>query len=202
VSRGTPRRFLAFFKRLAAVGLSRPYLTVIGNHDRRRPHGVSDSRTYRRLFGDTDYAFDRGGVRFVVLDSSAGRVTPSQLEWLDKALDVPGRKIVFTHKPPAAAADETPVGAVFALGGFHGGSKEFTKIVARRAVERVYMGHIHALATLVHRGVRYVLTGGGGSPLFPVGLPNVFHHYLTVDVGPEGIKETVHRLGEAPRELP
>jgi hypothetical protein len=41
--------------------------------------------------------------------------------------------------------------------------------------------------------VRYVLTGGGGSPLYPGPVKERFHHFLTVDDGPDGLVETVHR---------
>ncbi len=193
VSRGTPRNFSRFFALLGGASPAKPYLTLIGNHDRWRPHGVTNSRLYRALFGDTDYHFDRGGVRFVALDSSAGRLTPKQLAWLDRALDTPLRKIVFTHMPPDVLSRWTHVAGVSAGGGFKKGSREFADIVSRRGVERVYMGHIHGLGVIEHKGVRYVLTGGGGSPLFPSKVPDRFHHFLTVDVRPEGLRETVHR---------
>lgn len=50
-------------------------------------------------------------------------------------------------------------------------------LMSLNKVARVYMGHIHGLGTLERGGVKYVLTGGGGSPLFP---------------GPAGLVETVH----------
>ena len=43
-------------------------------------------------------------------------------------------------------------------------------------------------------GVRYVLTGGGGSALFPSGNDDRFHHYLTVEVTSTSVKERVHML--------
>jgi hypothetical protein len=45
-----------------------------------------------------------------------------------------------------------------------------------------------------HLGVRYVLTGGGGSALFPSGASDRFHHFLTVELGPHGIRERVHGM--------
>lgn len=64
-------------------------------------------------------------------------------------------------------------------------------------VDRVYMGHIHALGTAVIDGVRYGLTGGGGSPLYPLppGYPTLREaHSIEVAVSPESIEETVHLL--------
>lgn len=195
VEKGEPRRYEAFFQQLKRAWKGgRPYLTVIGNHDRSRPNGKSHSTMYRSLFGQANYFFDHAGTRFVVLDSSSKKVSPTQLRWLDKVLTVNSRKIVFTHMPPVHLGLWGGVGKLHSLGGFIGGSKEFSEVVARHRVSRVYMGHVHAFGVQDHLGVRYVLTGGGGSALFPSGATDRFHHYLTVEIGPHGIKERVHAL--------
>ena len=165
---------------------------MIGNHDRRFPHGRSDSRLYRALFGRTNYAFDRGPCRFVVVDSSARRVTPGQLRWLDRVLDTRGPKFVFTHIPPETVCNWSRYSAAGAVASFRHGAREFTGILSRRRADRVYLGHIHAFGVQDFEGVRYVLTGGGGSPLFPSGVGDRFHHYLVVSAGPAGITETLH----------
>src|SRR5580704_8060496 len=101
VEKGEPHRYENFFLQLKRAWKGgRPYLTVIGNHDRSRPNGKSHSSMYRSLFGKSNYFFDHARTRFVVLDSSAKRVSASQLRWLDKVLETPLRKIVFTHMPP------------------------------------------------------------------------------------------------------
>jgi 3',5'-cyclic AMP phosphodiesterase CpdA len=202
VSRGSLKNFLEFFKKLVGVSPQKPYLTVIGNHDRRKPHGVTDSRVYRSLFGKTDYFFEHGGVRFITLDSSAGRVTDDQLEWFASALNYPGRKIVFTHMPPSAIKPWGPDGGNKTWGGFKDGSDAFAALVSRANVERVYVGHIHGLRMKDYKGVRYVITGGGGSPLYPGGVHNNFHHYLTVEVTPNGLREVVHRADGTSFEVP
>lgn len=192
VSKGTRAHYESFLRGLRRAWTGRPYLTVIGNHDRSRPNGKSHSTLYRALFGRPNYLFDHAGVRFVVLDSSAKRVTRTQLKWLKMALDVPGRKIVFTHMPPVQLSLWGGIGRVHELGGFIGGSREFSDIVSAAKVSRVYMGHVHAFGVQDHGGVRYVLTGGGGSALFPSGNKDSFHHYLTVEITHAGIRDRVH----------
>ena len=195
VEKGEPRRYENFFSQLKRAWKGgRPYLTVIGNHDRSRPNGKSHSTMYRALFGKSNYFFDHARTRFVVLDSSAKRLTPAQLRWLDKVLDTPLRKIVFTHMPPVHLGLWGGVGKLHSLGGFIGGAREFSEIAAKNAVSRVYMGHVHAFGVQDHLGVRYVLTGGGGSALFPSGASDRFHHFLTVELGPHGVRERVHGL--------
>ena len=198
VSRGTPDRYAEFLLKLRKARLRVPYLTVLGNHDRSRPHRPSNASLYRMLFGSPDYLFDKGGVRFVVLDSSDGRLGRRRLEWLDRALEVPGRKIVFTHMPPRQLWAWTYGG----LGGIRKGSRTFAGIVARRGVDRVYVGHVHGFGTADLQGVRYVLTGGGGSPLFPSGARERSYHHLRVEAGPDGVRETLVRLDGTEEPLP
>jgi predicted phosphodiesterase len=193
VSRGILSNFRTFFEGLRAAVLRTPYLTVIGNHDRHRPHGVSNSRVYGSLFGSTNYAFERGGRRFVVVDNSAGRVTHGQLEWLRSVLPEDRSAIVFTHMPPAPLGEWTDFAGRKGAGGFREGADEFMRLMSDRKVARVYVGHVHGLGVLERGGVRYVLTGGGGSPLYPGPVKDRFHHFLTVDDGPNGLVETVHR---------
>lgn len=192
VSRGTLGRFWDLLRGLTAAALKTPFLTTIGNHDRHRPHGVTNDRVYNAAFGSRDYMFERGGWRFVVVDSSAGRILPEQLEWLRRTLDPKIPTVVFTHIPPAPLSEWTDWGALKGAGGFKQGAAEFMALMSANKVARVYMGHIHGLGALDRGGVRYVLTGGGGSPLFPGPVERKFHHWLSVEAGPNGITETVH----------
>ena len=215
VSIGTEKKYAQFvgvLNRLAA----RPFFPVLGNHDRANPHGISDKTLYRRVFGAGDYYFDRGGCRLVLLDDADSRILPAQLEWLDAVLDTSLRKIVFMHIPPyylkdrlvssegaALQAQETepaPAGGdrKYFQTYVEEGADRFAEIVEARGVDRVYMGHIHALAFAEVRGVSYVLSGGGGSPLyrFP-GIPGKkISHYLLVTAGPDSVSEEVFTLQE------
>ena len=191
VSRGLHSQYSGFLRQLDLnCPPDRPYLTVMGNHDRHWPHGRSDSIVYRSYFGRPNYYFDRGGARFVVVDSSLGRLTRSQLKWLELVLSTDKRKLVFTHMPPAGLWKWTIGG----LGGFTRGSFDFMDLMAAKGVDRVYMGHVHGLGRKSVDGVTYVLTGGGGSPLYPTLAPRRCFHFLLVEVGPEGVKETVQQL--------
>ncbi len=193
VSRGVVRNFRTFFENLRPAAPRNPYWTVIGNHDRQSPHGATNSRVYRSLFGETNYAFDRGGRRFDVLDNSSGRVSPGQLAWLRTVLSADKPAVVFTHMPPAPLGEWTDFAGRKGAGGFRQGAEEFMSLMSERKVARVYVGHVHGLGVLERGGVRYVLSGGGGSPLYPGPVKNRFHHFLTVEDGPDGLVETVHR---------
>lgn len=197
-----------------------PLLSVIGNHDRSAPNGDADKRFYRAVFGEPDFYADYNGWRLVCLDTADRRLTRRQLEWLGRALDTGLRKAVFTHVPPAfiegkIKSPEAEKGAEgpaaksyigdFFTAYFEEGSKEFRALVSARGVSRVYVAHIHAFGVADDRGVRYVLTGGGGSPLYP--LPpwypqRMMAHFILAEFGPQGVRETVYPLDEAPFPLP
>ncbi|MBI5244309.1 MAG: metallophosphoesterase [Elusimicrobia bacterium] len=193
VSRGSVRNYLSFFQNLSSLeSPPPPYLTVIGNHDRRFPHGRADSSLYREIFGRTNYFFDRGAARFAALDTSERRLSRRQLLWLETALDTKARKVVFTHVPPAGIEVWKGLsGRLRGAGAFKEGSADFLRLMSRRRVDRVYFGHIHAFGVQDVAGVRYVLTGGGGSPLYPMGLQDRFHHYVMAEIGPKGVRDAV-----------
>ena len=88
------------------------------------------------------------------------------------------------------------------IGGFRRGGEEFTEIVSKRHVSRVYLGHIHAFGVQDYKRVRYVLTGGGGSPLFPSGASDIFHHYIVARFEGGSIRETVHTLDDGHFRIP
>jgi 3',5'-cyclic AMP phosphodiesterase CpdA len=206
-----------------------PLLRALGNHDRSRPNGDADKNLYDAVVGARDYFFDHAGWRFITVDSSdrGAGLTDAQLDWLERTLSVPGPKVVFTHVPPDYIKDVTPLAEVGALeewsfdaaeqeeqkgylrdfftNYFEVGAKRFEDLVTRGGVKAVYMGHIHAFWAADHRGVRYVISGGGGSPLYPLppGYPKKkFAHYLKVEATPAGLRETVVPLDGAPFVLP
>lgn len=210
VTAGKVKTYRAYLKTLQEH-VTLPIVHLIGNHDRTGGgQGPGDKTLFRAVFGDlTDFHFDYNGCRFVVLDSADYRVTGAQLDWLDRSLDTPLRKLVFTHMGPSylkgklrsigpdGAGQDTGGMGFMPKGFFDAGSERFGEIVARRSVERVYFGHIHASGVAELSGVRYVLTGGGGSPLYPLppGYPRRRKaHYILLRVDPRGLHETVHEL--------
>jgi 3',5'-cyclic AMP phosphodiesterase CpdA len=211
VSEGTVANYRAHVVWLDAHSTV-PLLRCLGNHDRSRPNGDADKVLYDAVFGPRDYFFDYGGWRFIALDSSDRVVTPAQIAWLAGALKAPGPKVIFTHVPPAYLQHVKPLPIIDSLPGngieaertpiqdfftawFSEGSSDFERLVESSDVKAVFMGHIHAFWAADWHGVRYVISGGGGSPLYP--LPpgydmRRFAHTITVAATPSGLTETVH----------
>jgi Icc protein len=77
--------------------LKMPFLTVIGNHDE-----LSDGvKIYERMYGPRNYAFEHGGLKFVVFDSNTleNSGAPSR-DWItDQVQDHGSSKVVLlTHQ--------------------------------------------------------------------------------------------------------
>lgn len=204
-----------------------PLLHSVGNHDRSRPNGDADKNLYDAVMGPRDYALDHAGWRFIVIDSSDRGLTGAQLDWLERQLAADMPKVVFTHVPPDYIKSLPPLAEVgpleewsldaqqqeaqkgylrdFFTNYFDVGSARFEQLVSSGGVKAVYMGHIHAFWAADHRGVRYVISGGGGSPLYPLppGYPKQrFAHVLRVETTPAGLRETVLPINGAPFVLP
>jgi hypothetical protein len=184
---------------------SRPFYPSIGNHD----DEVGFARAYRDVFVLPDhgasptypdhakryYSFDYGPVHFVALDTELALIDPArrqaQLAWLEQDLTATTQpwRVVYFHRPPYSA-------------GMHHGSsldvrQAFAPVFERYRVQLVVSGHDHDFERSIPwreyvpggGAVTYIVTGGGGAPLYPVGTgpwtaaSASVHHYLRGTVG-------------------
>jgi len=62
-------------------------------------------------------------------------------------------------------------------------------------VEALITGHEHLFDDSVHGGVRHIIAGGAGAPLYPSARGGSFHHYLLVTVDGDKTYITVVKPG-------
>ena len=164
---------------LIATGL--PWKAVWGNHDIE-----GDSTATRLNSPERWYTFAEGPVRFVMLDGNQP-TSPGQLRFLEDTLKKATEpvRIAVIHQPAYTA-------------GFHGPEKDQQKLMVplwkRYGVSLVLNGHNHDYERIERDGITYIVTGGGGYPLypcvrFPEGLKKCTpkHHFLEVDASTFGI---------------
>ncbi len=181
-------------------------LTVRGNHELYADEGPW---MYDSIFGPTDYVWDYGRYRFIVLadcqqnpnSGSYGHyidylISWDQLAWLDSLLqDAEARGLisfVFAHVPPYQPGHDT----TYCLGyenyypqpnyeASH--TEEFTWLLTQRHVPMAFFGHHHFYDRHEYNDVWYMISGGAGSPLYyqPLSPPPygcACYHFLLMNL--------------------
>lgn len=199
--RGTRDEYLKFVKQIDSLEVN--LLTVIGNHELYAEEGPF---VYDSIFGDTDYYFDYGKYRFIVLADNhqspkKGKsgyhyvdyyISDSQLDWLLDILRDAKEKnkypIVFAHVPPYQAGYNTR--KVLGWDRYYpkpnlekSNTIKFTDLLRKYGVKVGFFGHNHIFDRHDYEGITIVISGGGGSPLYkPISDPPtgtaIFHFLL------------------------
>jgi predicted phosphodiesterase len=150
-ARDYERRFQAPYWPLLEAGVE--FYAALGNHD-------DPSERFYRFFnmnGDSYYTFQKGNVRFFVLDSNY--MDPKQLAWLETQLRdvaVSDWKICCVHQP------------LYSSGRSHGSSEELRKylepLFIKYGVDVVFAGHEHVYERIrPQHGIYYFTEGASGS---------------------------------------
>jgi 3',5'-cyclic AMP phosphodiesterase CpdA len=160
--------FFSIEKELLAKAAFYP---VLGNHER------NDYRYYEFFDVQTPYySFDWGAAHFTALDSDVGSVALSaqarqafwdeQTRWLEddlKKSQGSAFRFVIFHHPPFTAVKRRQ--------GEKPPTLELVPLFERYKVTATFSGHDHNYQRHVKNGVQYVITGGGGAPLYEVDAP-------------------------------
>jgi acid phosphatase len=159
--RGEPSRFGAQLDRpYAELRRTRPLWVSLGNHD---VAGGNGPRQLAHLgLPALPYARDLDGVRLLFLD--ANDPSAKQAAWLDRALAEPGPplRVVLFHQPAWSCGPHGSTASVDAA---------WVPVIERHRVALVLNGHDHNYQRFTSTaGVTYVVTGGGGRQLYPIGF--------------------------------
>ncbi len=155
------------FRRRTA-GFPKPLYVVYGNHEIR-----GGTREGFAAFFDlpgTNYSFTHRDARFVILDDANGSLPASTLAWLagelaahPKGKDGIAFLVVAMHVPPRT---ET----IFPHGtkpGFVEQSDELYRLLLRYKADLVLCSHEHLHRVADWEGIRVIVSGGAGAPLYP-----------------------------------
>lgn len=206
---GTPARHEHFLRLVEPLPV--PSLCVVGNHDLDDPGGAA---AFTGIHGPTDFTFGHGHTRFVAIAAASGGARgpdASSLEFLERSLATAPEphRVVLMHMPPSLGGHYAP----HAYWGFTEGEAEFLMLLDRHRVSLVCCAHGLAFDHHVHRGVRFVMSGGGGSGLCSHfrgictqgdGHPEdrgALYHAVEIAIGPDGtVSGWVHQaFGAQPR---
>lgn len=159
------------------------YLTL-GNHDILGSKANQDF--FEKGLGGLYRSFDRGNSHFIILDTEVvgeeNRIAGKQLEWLKQDLDKSRRakhKFVFMHRPMYPVDGHTGQ----CLDAHPKERDELHAMFVRNHVTAVFAGHEHLFDQMTKDGVRYVITGGASTLLFPSFLgTGDYNHFVLVSV--------------------
>lgn len=185
-----------------------PFWSSTGNHDMGR---AGDAR---RRFGDVFvlpdaaerpewaswYSFDAGDVHVTMLDSNAYD-EPVQLAWLEADLRdarTRGARVLITLTHDGPFSRGTHMGNQDAV-------ERYVPVLVAHGTTLLFSGHDHLYQRGQQGGLDYIVSGGGGAPLYPVvcgvpgkreckyddGMQHVAkeHHYVLVSVYPRDLVE-------------
>jgi 3',5'-cyclic AMP phosphodiesterase CpdA len=160
-------QWAVFFNTAAKVLAHTPYFPALGNHER-------NGAPYFKYFdAPRDYSFDYGNAHFAVLDSNR---PPAELaeqdEWLKKDLaahqNATWRFVAFHHTPYTCVDIPARRIAAEVL------RQRLEPIFLAGKVQLVINGHDHTYQHHFANGIHYVVTGGGGAPLYKIKLDTSF----------------------------
>ncbi|MBI5870388.1 MAG: metallophosphoesterase [Actinobacteria bacterium] len=176
-------KYDGFFAVTAPLTASVPMYTAIGNHEYA---GSAGSRAgYEQEFtlpvnngidaatsGEHYYSFDNGDTHFVALSTEIpgqeGMITGNQRLWLTQDLVANNKPwtVIFMHRPLYSGIHMTePWMNTSNLAGQQN-KAEIHALFLQYGVDVVFEGHDHFYLRHVEDGIQYVITGGGGSPLY------------------------------------
>lgn len=167
-------------------GLDLPFVTCASNHDHFKSKNAAN---YSRLFGSPHYySFSVGGTYFIVLDNGQDwSLTEEQFVWLEAELDKSAafaRRFLMMHRPLRDPRPDRK--KLHDMSGKPENVERLNALFDKSGVNMIFTGHIHSFYTGKWGKTPYIITGGGGGGLYDKGTPASFHHYIRVDIAPDG----------------
>ncbi|MFA5811092.1 MAG: metallophosphoesterase [bacterium] len=176
----------ANFKALSRI-ITVPYYYAPGNHDIDDEKSQEVWREEVNFPGEeTYYSVTHGNSLFVVLNSyepqNELRIAGRQLAWLAHTLD-PAKyehQFVFIHAPLFLWQGATNLGR--SLDKHPDARDALHRLFVQKKVDVVFEGHEHTYRRMDVDGIKYVVTGGGGAPLYGSHSLTPFNHFVLVTV--------------------
>lgn len=170
--------------------LREPLYRVPGNHD--ILNATMEAEWRKRVGREPNYAFDREGIHFVVLDT--GRWETSE-EWL----------AAEGHRAWLEADLATHAGAFMTIVVYHkpywyatlaeGKPDPLHEIFRQYGVDAVFNGHFHLYGTATYDGIPYTIVGSSGGYIDENEERGAFFGYLLCDVREGKLEWAVLRKG-------
>lgn len=146
------------------------FFPSLGNHER----NARDYYDYLQV--PKYYSFNWGNAHFSILDTDIGNIAvgeaakqnawKEQAQWLEEDLQKNQKqefRFVAGHHPPMTAVSNRQ--------GFNPQMTDLIPMFEQLHVTAAFFGHDHNYQHYLKNGIHYIVTGGGGAPLYDVDKP-------------------------------
>ena len=180
-------KYDGFFSVTRQLTAAAPMYQAVGNHEYISAAG--DRAGYEQeftlpvnngadaaLYGEEYYSFDDGDTHFVALcteiPGQEGLVTGNQLDWLKQDLASTTRpwKVVWMHRPLFYGESQDPW-VDLNNAAAQQNKADLLATFQQYGVNVVFGGHEHYYQRHIDHGINYIITGGGGAPLYSPPAP-------------------------------
>ena len=162
-----------------------PLYPTLGNHE----NGAAQYFSIFHLPGNGAwYSFDYANARFIVLKADAYypgafAAGSEQRAWLEQQLSSASARWIFVsfHVPLHSSFAEDPSEVNL--------RNDLAPLFEQYKVTAVFNGHIHSYERVIANGITYIVTGGGGAPLYSLNVKEpgqqagaLVYHYTLFEV--------------------
>jgi hypothetical protein len=194
----------SFFSIEAKLLRERPFLLCIGNHEL---YDDESGANFARYFGFPDatgvmkpYGSLRfGSTRFFFLNGMHDWDSGEERTWFERELTRADTesglvwRVVVVHESPWSSGPHGPNKRLV--------SAHIPELLAAHKVDLLFGGHDHIYERGDTGGVKYMISGGGGAPLYRVTQPTAMskkaeaaYHFIEVTMSQVDVKTVAHRL--------
>ncbi len=193
----SPTEWTKFFRSLVAISTQTIFIPVMGNHEK-------NAKMFFEIFElpqpEDYFSYDIGDlIHITILNTDRDFMKNTrQYKWFVNDLSSAKAKwkIVVFHRPPYTSGYHHRDREIKAI------RKYIVPVLEENGVDIVFNGHDHTYERSVKNGITYVVTGGGGAPLYPFVYDNPYrvkgvtnqNHFCIVDVNAKEMKVKVLSL--------
>ena len=165
-----------------------PVISAMGNHDAQK----NGMRIFKRRLGKHEFAFANRNSYFIVVDNKITDLTEEQFAWLEAELEkglAYRHRFLFMHKPPVSLYQQSWYRPELSPWSYR-----LMALCEKYKVDMVMAGHEHMFQERVFKGVRYIISGGGGMLIQIPDWEGGFLHYVVVRVSGEHVDYEVRKV--------
>jgi MYXO-CTERM domain-containing protein len=193
-----------FFDVEAPLLRDRPLFVAIGNHELvndsagvnfARYFGFPDVGGQTKLYGTLRFGF----VRLFFLNAMHGLDSGEEREWLARELASSDTeagvvwRIAVTHHGPWSSGPHGPNGKLL--------DAHIPELLAAHQIDLILSGHDHIYERGSSGNLKYLVSGGGGAPLYPIGQVEATslkaestYHFVEITLTPSKVNVVARRV--------